>query len=1265
MGKYIKHSSNYIKTERHQFLKGGSAIFERDWVTVGGRLHFGPGKIPYYENGNFVFTTSPTPFYQKKYQNGVSVATWTYDDVEDATSTVNKVHFDEYTEDIRSFAYYGSCVELVRSSIEKIISEFPGGIVKNDTEVHMINADGSSYVLSGYYEIINDFGIDLVNEFINKEDNPIKFLKTSFNEYLLNGSSIKKYDVTEREMFMLTSDACVSNRKKESSTTIKVLSQNSHKNYWVQKQLKDWKDSQSTPPTQEEIDQKTQEFEQSYNPQTARVNYKSSRTLSLTYNDGGNVVVSGKTGSVYYQIGTNNNPDEIVYLNYDNLTDFLNTHTNVNPKFSITESNKSFDITITLDYNVNEIKVIVKNGSRTTFSATYQIDVSQYFSRTLYVNFFNEYSVIKTYCYLQNVTKEEYDQHSALYGDWVNTSCPLPNWTEYTSFQKECDEKWDFEKHDWKYVLFSQESDREENRPLYEIDIENDNNEKVKIVAYIINGKIVFMTKNTGNVVIQPKQYVIEDYFNNLEGFEKQLLTRKTVPYYSNQFITPIEHDMGYVYYKRTYTWPLSTQIPQSLNENYCIDISSSTYVDFVNKLIETAEIYDELWTDNLWKRMTHEAIKNYDWTYTRYYNEGDEEANVDGGERMHKVINIIGRVFDDIKREIDTIKQFNRVTYSGDRNIPNAFLSDKLELMGWDVYSTIPTRPDKDEYDEDEEEKFVSASNDVITYDFLSNNDLTWYNLNNAEQISFADVDINWMRRFILNSKKILSTKGTVNAIEMLMGMFGYGFMDKIKPFDIWEEYQSVRPINYDEKVYVKYDDEDVDVKIGGEMEEGYEFYNTFGDLIVSLNYSKSNERLYDDDASGITIASFMLDRQDPNKIYVKFDGSDYKSQSEYDNLSAEDKELYNINEKIDNYIIPFYEKTKWYDGDIYFQSKGGWAYMKPKGEKEDETNGFSWSETVSYLHVVSQVSDLLNVNPNSIDEGDIYYVVNVNDYFDNTETGLPLSNFFVIDNVYVPELFSSWTNLDITGSLYENDDETSESYEIDKKYRNYAAKARYLNDIIPYNIGNNPHVGYGRYDKGQEFIETMRKPFRNSFFSYDDEKIADKIIFDITEPLKAGNVGNPIYMAYKNDNTDTYILSSEYDKLNQEQQNEYSVVFKTQEEYDQLLFNEKVFFNKSSKAKIFANGYSTTSADADGGRKNLPCKEYIMDEIINLMKNKYYLNNKILHFKNNLNNEWYIDYFKKVILKYLLQIIPSTTILLLENFEYVEPNNESNTNG
>ena len=81
MAQYTKHNSNYIKTNIHQKLKDGSTIFEQDWATIGSQLHFGPGKIPYYTNGNFIFTTSPIPYYQKKYKNGVAVGLWTYDDV--------------------------------------------------------------------------------------------------------------------------------------------------------------------------------------------------------------------------------------------------------------------------------------------------------------------------------------------------------------------------------------------------------------------------------------------------------------------------------------------------------------------------------------------------------------------------------------------------------------------------------------------------------------------------------------------------------------------------------------------------------------------------------------------------------------------------------------------------------------------------------------------------------------------------------------------------------------------------------------------------------------------------------------------------------------------------------------------------------------------------------------------------------------------------------------------------------------------------------
>ena len=40
-----------------------------------------------------------------------------------------------------------------------------------------------------------------------------------------------------------------------------------------------------------------------------------------------------------------------------------------------------------------------------------------------------------------------------------------------------------------------------------------------------------------------------------------------------------------------------------------------------------------------------------------REFEDGEEQDNIDGGERMHKVLNIIGRVFDDVKRNIDLIK--------------------------------------------------------------------------------------------------------------------------------------------------------------------------------------------------------------------------------------------------------------------------------------------------------------------------------------------------------------------------------------------------------------------------------------------------------------------------------------------------------------------------------------------------------------------------------------------------------------------------------
>lgn len=855
MAQYTKHNSNYIKTVEHQHLKDGSTIFERDWVTIGSQLNFGPGKIPYYNNGNFIFTTSPTPFFQKRYKNGVTVATWTYDDVKEASSTVNQIQFDEYTEDIRSFAYYGSCVELLRATIEKIIYEFPGNITLSEDKLEIPpTTENGDYTYINGYIVNNPFQIDLHTKDVHLQqyDNELRFLSYSWQKYEVNGQPITSYVIS------------------------------------------DWKGDLDCP-------------------QNDQYYIKKAPVVTVTIN--GNIVLEG----------------------------------------------------------------------------------------------------------------------------------------------------------------------------------------------YMLDRDIIFCYEGQ-DLVIQPKEEIIETYFNGLKGFEKQLLTRKTKPLYTNKFITPIEYNLGYLYYNRTYTWP---------SDGYCIDITSTKYIDFINKLSDMAELYDELWTDNLWRRMTHEAIKNYDWTYTREFIDGDEEDNVDGGERMHKVLNIIGRVFDDIKLSIDTIKRQNKITYNGDRNVPNALLSDKLELFGWDIYSTIPTY--KNENDET-----VSASEETITQEVLD--DITnkvevndkkiysdkWYPTSNPNKITFADVDVEFMRRLLLSTRRIFETKGTRQSIDMIMGLFGYGDTD----YTITEHYRTVKPKEYDEVIDQKTNE-------------------TLGDRIVRLNnQEKQMELLYDEDASGIPVASFIggYDEQGNPKTY----------------------------------LIPYYDQTKMYDGNIYFQNKGGWFYKKD--DESPEIDFSKWTETLSYLHVVSQVKDLLNVNPFGIRNGDIYYVANLNDYIDYTETTDTLySHFFVMENELMPEEISSWGNINL-----EDDD-------------SYAKKAKYLDTIIPYNIGNNPHVGYGDYDMGDEFFEYMKKPFKYALDKY-------------------------------------YFTSPYYEEAND------------------------------------------TKLEFDVSKRIVAKYDIEDDEKIQIINNndKYYLNDKVIIFKNNIDNDEYKKYFKTVIINYLMQVIPSTAIFVLENFEPKTDNSE-----
>lgn len=1037
MAQYTKHNSNYIKIHKHQNLKDGSTIFERDWVTIGSQLHFGSGKTPYYNNGNFIFTRSTIPTYQKKYKNGVTIGTWTYDDVKNAISLVNQINPDEHTEDIRSFVYYGSCVELVRSSVERIINTFPGNITSSDEQLELTTDEcNTNTILDGYYILKNPFQIDIKtkNIEITKYDNELRYLTRSYTKYAINGNDINKYEVVNRKMY-------------------------------------------------EKI---------------GPISYETVKDNIVTVNfdgiNGNNTLqkeVSLTQGRYYLIIDGVKNTDWITSYRYTDRPDFSISN---NKRVVRLICDKSRNIKLL--FNDNTELVIVNNVKNSTIA----------------IEFYTERKIPHNHKYYQMFNDEEYNNTFKANG-WVESICPPSTWLPNSNFYNACDEY-------QSCILTSELSGIGYNQPLYTVTI----NGTDTIEGYLYNGVTVQLVKRN-DFVLQPKNEIIDEYFNSLKGFEKQLLNTKSKPLYSNKFVTPIEYNMGYVYYKRTYTWP---------SNGYCINITSPLYIDFLNSLTDMAQTYDELWTDNIWRRMTHEAIKNYDWAYTRAFEDGEEQDNIDGGERMHKVLNVVGRVFDDIKRYIDLSRHTNRITYNSDRNMTTATISKKLEIMGFDTYSTIPSFKKGDNLSE------VSLSEN-----FLNEKNIKWYDAKNCNKITFNDIDVDFMRKLLLSSKKILQTKGTRQSIDMIMGMFGYGEAD----YSIIEEFYTTRPKAYNTK---------------WSSSNGSLYAETLGDAIVELNMHKNNDLLYDNDASGIPVGSFQI----------------YETENNGQSL------------KPTTYLIPYYDQSKLYDGDFYFQGKGGWLYDKDK-QSGNELNQYGWQETLSYLHVVSNVSGLLDVNPMTVNNGDIYYVVNINDYVDYTEEDMK-SRFFILEDEYNPERFSSWKNIDlnVTGG----------------KYKQYAEKAIYLNSIIPYNIGNNPHVGYGKYDNGNEYIEYMKNPFKYSIDTnnFDDNTLnsdANTITFNVSNSIKTS------------ENEKNGILTS----------------------------NDKI--------QIFAD--KTSSIQMKYNAATIEYKEYNMSSTKEKIKNTYYLNSKVIYLKNNINNPYYKSYFKQVIIKYLMQIIPSTAIMILENFD------------
>ena len=455
---------------------------------------------------------------------------------------------------------------------------------------------------------------------------------------------------------------------------------------------------------------------------------------------------------------------------------------------------------------------------------------------------------------------------------------------------------------------------------------------KIGVFKIFNPNPVVVYLSATGNdsVHIRPKESFLKEFYKGCDNFQKILLNPKTTPKYNARFLVIKENDYGYYQEFENLIFPTSIG-------GYNLDCSSFGFSKYTKRMVELGEFYDARFSDNLYRNMTHEAITNFDWTFTRTYNEGDEEVYVEGGERIKCALRLFAREFDEIKSYIDGISLANTLTYDERGNMPDYLLTDSLVNDGWDVVSVVPYEGNEGNFSNNISSSVTPYSSSHMS-DTVKNGYFVPYI--SEESYTFQDVNTEFMRRLRINSRYIWRNKGTVDGIRMILGMFGLKDKD-------WVNKGSS---DYDYKI-----EEFVALSkpIKDERDEAHNMYK-----IDWINSTK-------------TISYPSL-----NNKYIPYQGLP---------LVYEDKN----NER---WLYPYFDKNETLDGSPYFQMNGGWLSKTLTLESESTKCSFQFNtddkivsaltseqlykETVKNIRQVDSLEKLLTQPSMMLSDGQVCYV-------------------------------------------------------------------------------------------------------------------------------------------------------------------------------------------------------------------------------------------------------------------------------------------------
>ena len=401
-----------------------------------------------------------------------------------------------------------------------------------------------------------------------------------------------------------------------------------------------------------------------------------------------------------------------------------------------------------------------------------------------------------------------------------------------------------------------------------------------------------------------------------------------------------------------------------------------------------------------MFRSYTHESIKNFDWTTPRDTYEPEIDGDPIDTERIAAMIRVFGRQFDDLKRYIENIKYTTNITYDSKNNMSDKGLGKFLEMNGWEVKNAAPV-----------------VDNDVLCRIEYPGKTV---------KASPEDANIEFLRRMILNSRNILSKKGTKAGIKTVYSLFGI-----------------------DESAYTI-----SEYTTTAQQFPSGEAY----DEIMMMNMRKDNfENLYNrtlDNLVGLVGAT------------IEYEGINYLVPW-YDPTLPYDADIY----------------YQMYGGWGKRHSKKINLDIAPGVKRLNATSTFSiYDETIKNIKIADNFDELSTIPVDELSAGDVYYVYDI--------TGAYMLNGCDEDELEKYSHYCILEEVNTNGtssydSMPYNDDyawRLVKNEELANPVEDYAKRIVYLESINDFSIGNNPHDGK-KYDDGKAYFETMNYVFGGAY--------------------------------------------------------------------------------------------------------------------------------------------------------------------------------------